>query len=543
MSVQDAQSSQVDSAADYVSSSSAAPSRANTLDRLLDYPRRLAASERARHRALLVAVLGVGTLLRVVQLGAIGLNSDEAVYLGQAAALARVPELDSLFPIFRAHPLLVQSLLSFVMRLTTADVAGRLVPVAFGLATIWITYKTGEMIYSRTAGLAAGLFLAVMPYHVIVTRQVLLDGPMTFFSTLSLYLLARFAHDRRPTWLYAAGGSLGLTFLSKETGVIMLAAVYAFLALSPSLRLKLRDLLVATGVMALVIAPYPLSLALAGNLGTSRGQQYLIWQLSRRPNHEWHFYPLTVTPAIGFLVLALALTGFFFARRSTRFRRALLASWILVPAAFFQLWPVKGFHYLLLIAPPLAVLAGAGLELIPVAVRSARLDRDLPLRFAMAALVVGLLVPQAVHRIQGPSQGRFLAGSGGVPGGREAGLWLAENSPKGSTLMTIGPSMANILQFYGGRRALGLSVSPNPLHRNPSYEPIRNPDFELRTGEIQYVVWDAYSANRSQFFSDKILDYASRYHGRAVHTETIEISDPSGQPITEPVIIIYEVRP
>ena len=56
--------------------------------------------------------------------------------------------------------------------------------------------------------------MALMPYHVVVSRQVLLDGPMTLFATLTLVLLARFADDRA-----AARGStppaaaMGLTVL------------------------------------------------------------------------------------------------------------------------------------------------------------------------------------------------------------------------------------------------------------------------------------------------------------------------------------------
>ena len=70
--------------------------------------------------------------------------------------------------------------------------------------------------------------------------------------------------------------------------------------------------------------------------------------------------------------------------------------------------------------------------------------------------------------------------------------------------MTIGPSMANIVQYYGHRKAYGLSVSPNPLHRNPSYEPVNNPDRAIRDNELQYVVWDSFSAARSSYFSSKL---------------------------------------
>ena len=46
--------------------------------------------------------------------------------------------------------------------------------------------------------------------------------------------------------------------------------------------------------------------------------------------------------------------------------------------------------------------------------------------------------------------------------------------------MTIGPTLSNIIQFYGHRRSQGLSVSQNPLHRNPAYDPIGNPDGAIR---------------------------------------------------------------
>ena len=85
-------------------------------------------------------------------------------------------------------------------------------------------------------------------------------------------------------------------------------------------------------------------------------------------------------------------------------------------------------------------------------------------------------------------------------------------------MLAIGPSMANILEFYGHRRAYGLSVSPNRLHRNPIYQAVPNPDLSLRRGDIQYIVWDAFSARRSTHFERQLLSYVSRYRGRAVYT-------------------------
>jgi len=492
----------------------------------------------------LVLIMSSALAMRVYRLDLLGFNSDEAVYAGQAAAIANDPVLSQFFPIFRAHPLLFQFLLALVFQDGVDPVLARTTAAAVGLANVLLVYQLGRELYGRRAGLLAALFLSLMPYHVVVTRQVLLDGPMTLCATLTLLLTARFAATHHPAWLYAAGAGMGLTFLAKETGVVLLGAIYAFLALSPEIRLRLRDLGLSIVPMIAVIAPFPLSLALAG--GASAGRHYLVWQLFRRPNHEWSFYATTVPSAIGPLLILAALLGIWVLRREHSWKEKLLLLWIAVPTLFFQIWPVKGYQYLLLIAPAIAILAARSLARL-ISAPDLRLLRGRVSRRQMGALAAGLVaitlwIPSWQSTYPSNS-GRFLAGSGGVPGGREAGVWVADNTPEGSTLMTIGPSMANILQFYGHRWAYGLSVSPNPLHRNPSYDPVPNPDFSIRSGAIQYLVWDAFSAERSPFFSQKLLSYVRRYHGRALHYEFITVPGASGETTLKPVIVIYAVRP
>jgi hypothetical protein len=102
--------------------------------------------------------------------------------------------------------------------------------------------------------------------------------------------------------------------------------------------------------------------------------------------------------------------------------------------------------------------------------------------------------------------------------------------------------MANILEFYGHRKVYGLSVSPTPLHRNPVYEPVKNADLAIRHNDLQYLIWDSYSASRSKFFGDKIKRYEDRYNGRVVHVQTVPVSY-HGHTQRTPVIIIYSVRP
>jgi predicted membrane-bound mannosyltransferase len=85
----------------------------------------------------MLAILGIGVFLRLWQLGATGYNSDEAVYSGTAASLAGDQRLAQFFPVFRAHPMMLQTILSWVYHTGVSDVKGRAVVVAFGLATIW----------------------------------------------------------------------------------------------------------------------------------------------------------------------------------------------------------------------------------------------------------------------------------------------------------------------------------------------------------------------------------------------------------------------
>lgn len=499
-------------------------------------------------RLLLALALIGGSFLRLWQINDMGYNTDEAVYSGQAAAIAGVPILEDIFPIFRAHPLLFQVLLSLVYQVQFSDLAGRLLAVVIGMGTIFLTYQTGKILYGKLPGALAALFMALMPYHIVVSRQVLLDGPMVFFATLTLYFLASFARTQKPIWLYTTGAAMGLTFLSKETSIILMGSIYAFLALASELRVRIRDLILSVVIWLLVIAPFPISLILAGSSTT--GRNYLAWQLFRRPNHEWSFYFTNVPQAVGLLVILAAALGLILLWRNRTWREKLLLVWIIVPTVFFQIWPVKGFQYLLPIAPPLAILAGRflgklilsdGALQLPFGI--ARLPYLKWATWGLTAAIVLTLSLSSWQRVQSKISSEFLAGTSGVPGGREAGAWVKENVPLQATLMTIGPSMANILKFYGQRAANGLSVSPNPLHRNPSYVPIINPDAQIRRSNLQYIVWDSFSAARSPFFAEKLMQYVTKYNGRVIHTESILVKDAAGKPVVQPIIIIYEVHP
>ena len=494
-----------------------------------------------------VAAVAVGAIVRLVDLGAIGFNSDEAVYAGQAAALAGQTDYSKFFAIFRAHPLLVQFLLSIAFQFGVSDVAGRLVSVLFGLAAIPLMYLLGRLLFTRAVGVIGAVTLALLQYHVTVSRQVLLDGPETTLFLLSMYLLARYAATSRPRYLYVAAVAGGLTFLAKETAILVLPVAGAFLLMTPSVKLGWRRIAAAIGIYIIAISPYPISIAISGASGTAR--EFLLWQLLRRPNHTLSFYAEILPGAIGFVLLVLAIAGIAMAVRVGKWQDRLLLAWIFVPLIFFQVWPVKGYQYLLPIMPAAIVLAARVIE--PITRRL--FDDPAPGRWRLrlapfaapavaAVLVLSVAVPTIVA-VRQPAALGSLAGTGGLPGGREAGRWIDENIPEGAAFMTIGPTLSNVIQFYGHRRSQGLSVSPNPLHRNPAYDPIRNPDDSIRTLRIQYVAYDIWSASRSKFFASVLMDYVKKYHGQLIYEQRAETRAADGSRRMETVIGIYEVRP
>jgi hypothetical protein len=484
--------------------------------------------------AALLVIFGIGGFLRLWQLGAVGYNSDEAVYSGTAAALAGDQRLTQFFPVFRAHPIMLQTMLSWVYRTGVSDVKGRALVVVFGLATIWVTYLLGRLLYNQAVGLAAAAFMAVMPYAVAVSRQVLLDVPATLFATVALYCAARYCRDRQPAWLYAAAATVGLAILTKETCVILLAGAALYLLGARDVRPNLRQTAVAGAVLVAVIAGWWGTLALSGRTGT--GGQYALWQFLRRQNHPVYFYLTTLPASLGYALLALAIVGICW-QRNRSWREGLLIWWAATAVLTYSLLPIKGFQYLEPIAPVLAIWAALTLDLA----REKLAGNISGTRVAAAACIAIVCATMAgpEGQIINPSASTtFLAGSGGLPGGREAGQWIAASLPRGATILTIGPSMANVLEFYGNRHAYALAVSPN--NRNPSYVPVYNPDAELRQGTIQYLVWDSFSAARSQAFGLKLLGYVAKFRATLIRTQYETITS-HGHAVAVPVIRIYEV--
>lgn len=490
---------------------------------------------------VLAAIIATACIVRFWDLSQIGFNNDEAIYSGQAATLAGYEEFSKHFSIYRQHPLVLQFFVSIVFDVAgISDSLARLIPTAFGVMTVIITFFIGKVLYEWKAGIVAATVLALLPYHIIMTRQVLVDIPLSFFFTLTLYFMIRYLRSNSSIWVYAIGASAGLSFLSKEVGFLVLIISIIYLLFRKRLDIKNFAILLASFVLA--ISPH-LILLLTRAEAQHAFSLYTLWQLGRNPNHPITFYPDIITQnVLGYVLSALILLSVVYAIKTRSIREvpaSLLLTFVAVPFLFYMLLPLKGFYFLIPLVPACVLLGTSFLF--------SNWMKKMPHSTIIAYLFIPLIVLSTSYTANyfshQPEPARILAGSGGMPHMREAALWIRENVPKDSAFMTIQNSMANIIKFYSNHDAMSMATNPNPGKYNPSYTPILNVDLMILTDKIQYFVYDAYSAEQSSFLkkkSDELANYITRYDAIPVHAE-YQSTTVNGKIMTKPVVIIYAV--
>jgi hypothetical protein len=477
--------------------------------------------------AAIVAIVAVAVIVRFMHLTALGFNSDEAVYTGQAGSLAGVGAFGRSFSPFRAHPLLLQTVLAveFLAFGHMSEYAARATVALLGVAAVFATYRIGSRLYGVPVGLGAAAGMAIMPYHVFISRQVLLDAPAGLFVLLAFGALYRYDGVETRRWLYLAGALAGVACVIKETMVIFLPAAVLFLFWEKLLRkIRLRDGILAVVLMGIMLAPFVGTRFLFS--GSSAGG-YVIYQLFRAPNHPVWYFPVVFWIFITPLAVLAVVGGFVLA--CVRHERAdkLLVSWVAVFGLFFQFWPTKLLPYAIILTPAMALLGARGVVEALRAVRARYTVRVATLVGVVAAAAI--LVPMIRPTWQAGAVIRDASFSGpfttdvevqDFAGGREVGTWLGRHTPYNSVVLTMGPSLGNLVNFYGDRDFYALSVSQDPKMRNPAYRPIpnANPDSEIRQMHVQYAVWDAYTADRSVFYSTRLMSYVTKYAGTPVYS-------------------------
>lgn len=336
---------------------------------------------------------------------------------------------------------------SAVNEFAKSYMAGRVVAVLLGIATVYLVYALGKRAYGRRVGLLAALFTAVMPIHVMHSKFMTVDVPATFFVVLALIFAVRISDGQRLRDYLLAGLFAGLAAGTKyNAGLVILSPIVAHLATDkakPFLRM------ISPKLLSIVIA------AAAGFLIGTPGVLLAYDKFSRdfhfevvhtRTGHGLvfvntacgyiHHITDSLWPGMGLPLLVLAVIGLIYAvRRRTTGDLVLLIFFIayygLIGAA-----QVKFARYTIPLLPILAILAArVSMELV------GRLRSGLAFaRFVGHVVVLTLILATTYTLAYSLSIDRMFASTDTRD---RAAAWIRDNIPIG---MSIG--LPTIPWFY-----------------------------------------------------------------------------------------------
>lgn len=487
---------------------------------------------------LFLILVTIGAIIpRVWDLGTAGFNNDEAIYAGQAATLAGYDEFQKHFSIFRAHPLLLQFINSLMIGMFgISDTILRIVPAIFGTCTIILTYIVGKMLYDRKVAMVSSIVVTILSYHILLSRQVLLDVPLSFFYTLTfLFLILHLKKPNSIFWVYLLGLSAGLSFLSKEVGIF--ALISSIVSLFFIKTISVKNIIIIAFTFLLTTSPYwiPILTIPEANEAVIK---YWNWQTSRDPNQSDAFYfDIISKEALGYVLTGLCVLSIIYSIKTKNILKPqvfLILIWITIPLTLFHFLAVKGFAFVLPTIPAFVLLG--------VSFLFSNWFKKMPSYKVFLVAIVPLIFvfsgPPLHHILQIPPIN--LVGSGEEPHAREGAIWIRDNLPGGAAFLTLDIRTANIIKYYSNNDAFSLHAN-----QNPAYTKVENPDLAILQGEIDYLVYDVYLAERFGYLKEEkseINELVIKYNATPIHTEYDSYLDKNGKNLIKPAIIIYSLN-
>jgi len=225
---------------------------------VLALPRRpaladLAALARRQDVAAVAALTVAGLVVRL--LSSRGIWLDEATSIWQAQM--PLGELLETLRTVDVHPPLHHLVLWVTVRVAgTGELAVRLPSLLAATALVPVLYAAGRDIYDRRAGLVAAALGTVAPFAVWYAQEARMYALFMLLALLVTWLQVRIMRDgRRRDWAAYTVAAAALV-ATQYLGLFLIAVQQvAFLAALRHDRRGLRDWLVATAALALLLAP------------------------------------------------------------------------------------------------------------------------------------------------------------------------------------------------------------------------------------------------------------------------------------------------
>jgi hypothetical protein len=208
--------------------------------------------------------------------------------------------------------------------------------------------------------------------------------------------------------------------------------------------------------------------------------------------------------------------------------------WIAIPLLFYQMLSVKGYHFLFSITPFLVIfgisfLSGDWIKRIP---------RKEILLISIIPLTL-LSNNQNINEYFLSISYNPVLGSESLFHMKDAAMWIKENTPENSTILTLYTHMSNIIKFYSHRDSIAIQSN-----NNPSYQKLENIDISILAKKINYIVYEKIQIDNGKFLQNKAIeleDYVKKYDGVPVYVNYQNYSRvENNKLISSPAIIVYD---
>jgi len=110
-------------------------------------------------------------------------------------------------------------------------IAVRLVPVIFGVATVWLVLTLRRNI-GTIGALAAAALIALSPGHIYISRYFIHEAHFVFFTLGIIVAALRYYETADPVYLLLSSLSAALLFATKETAIISVGVLLLALAVA-----------------------------------------------------------------------------------------------------------------------------------------------------------------------------------------------------------------------------------------------------------------------------------------------------------------------
>ena len=125
-------------------------------------------------------------------------------------------------------------------------------------ATTFLMYRVSMLLFEdRGRALLAAFLFNVFPMVLVGGSAAVHDNALIFFWVMTVWATARFLNSRNPAWFYVIGIGLGLSMLSKYTGVLAGISLLALFAWAGPLRpwLGRKEPWIGVAIAALCAVP------------------------------------------------------------------------------------------------------------------------------------------------------------------------------------------------------------------------------------------------------------------------------------------------